>query len=209
MKHCIYFLFMLVTINAWADNSRGFYVGGGVLDTGAFEYPTKENSINVKSIELFGGYKYNALLGFELRYGEGFKSKQTKTSLPGNDGATLDTEYEIDSITSIYYKPELINDEAKLYALLGYVNLERSVKFNGSSGNTSSVVEYVASSPTFDPDDSFSDSTLTTKGSGFSYGLGFGFVVTKKFNINVEYRILLDQADEIVRTAGVYFDYRI
>ena len=215
MKKYICLISILAPINVWADNMRGFYVGAGVSDIDAFEYPTKESTVNIKSVELFGGYRYNDLAGIEIRYGGGFKGNEARTRLPGSDTIRLNTEYEIDSFQSIYYKPELLNYEAKLYALLGWTTLERAVTFNDFQGDVSQINQYIDGSPTFDDYPTFEDEndigdpTLTSKLSGYSYGLGMGFIVNPKLNINVEYRIILDKGEEMVRAAGIYFDYRI
>ena len=214
MKKYICLVSLLAPINVWADNARGFYVGAGAADIDAFEYPTKKSSVNIKSVELFGGYRYNSLAGIELRYGGGFKGNESSTRLPETE-TRLNTEYELESFQSFYYKPELINYEAKLYALLGYTTLERAVTFNDFDGDAAQINQYVNGSPTFndaptfEDEDDIGDPTLNSKISGYSYGLGMGFIVNPKFNINVEYRVLLDKKDEMVRSAGIYFDYRI
>lgn len=204
----------MVSLPSWADNNRGFFAGAGLTYTEAFDYPGVEDPVKVKSVELLAGYKYNNLLGVEVRYGGGYDSKDFDTAIPpandGDEAQIADTEYEIDDYYSIYYKPELINEEARLYGLIGYTSMDRSVKFNNGAQNTALVASYIANSPTFEPEDEIDDDgTLSNSTSGFSYGIGVGWFVNKHFNINVEYRILMRKSDERISTAGIYFDYRI
>ncbi len=211
MKRLTLLTACLLSLPTWADNNRGFFVGAGTTYTEAFEYPGLEDPIKIKSVELLAGYKYNNLLGIEVRYGGGYDSKEFDTAIPTDDeeaeAQIADTEYEVDDYYSIYYKPELINEEARLYGLIGYTSMDRTVKFN----NPALAAGYLVHSPTFDPqeDEINEDGELTNSDSGFSYGIGAGWFVNKHFNINVEYRILMKTSDERLSTAGIYFDYRI
>ena len=80
----------------------------------------------------------------------------------------------------LYYRTESANDTAKTYLLLGYA---------GASVG-----------------DSEDDVSL----SGFSYGAGVGFPVGDNFNINLEYRMLLDDSSEDINLSAfsLNLDYR-
>ena len=214
LKRIIILTACLASLPAWADNNRGFFAGAGMTYSEAFEYPGVDDPVKVKSVEVLAGYKYNNLLGIEARYGSGYEARGFDTAIPPADeedeAEIADTEYEIDDYYSIYYKPELINDEARLYGLIGYTSMDRSVRFNSGAENTALVASYIANSPTFDTEDEIDEEgSISTSTSGFSYGIGAGWFVNKHFNINVEYRILLSKSDERISTAGIYFDYRI
>lgn len=174
----------LLALPAFADNDRGFYLG-----VGAASIDTQVDELErIRSIELFGGYKYNAALGIELRLGNGdaVSASSQYVDTKGSHSGTL--EYEIGSYQSIYYKPELVNDEAKLYALLGYTHVDSSNKMIDTSGNL--VSNYSGSS------------------SGFSYGIGVGFVINAHFNVNIEYRNLSEDLTNKPNVAALNFDYR-
>ena len=177
----------LLALPALADNNQGFYAGAGFASIKDYQDGVEDLS-RIKAGELFGGYKYNAALGVELRVGSGFS---TGTSNFYFSDGQLQTggilERDIDSYQSIYYKPELVNDEAKLYALLGYTHLSSSAKTTSSTGLVTS---------------------LDTSASGFSYGLGIGFVVDEHFNVNFEYRNICEDVSGKPNLASVNIDYR-
>ena len=169
----------LLSVCAAADNVHGFYLGGGG-GLIRFEDEAAEavslNDVELSAVELLGGYKYNSALGIEVRAGTNL-NKRTITA----DGG--EREIAIDHYESIYYRPELTNPEAKLYALIGYSQVEQS-----SSTSTSGEV---------------SDSI-----SGLSYGIGVGFTMNPDFNFNLEYRRLVDKTDYEINIMGINIDYR-
>ncbi|RYZ94102.1 MAG: porin family protein [Moraxellaceae bacterium] len=148
-----------------------------------------DNLSNIRAVEYFGGYKYNDALGIELRFGNGMKEGTSKNYFDAQGVIQSGKlKREIGSYESIYYKPELVNDEAKLYALLGYTHVNSSVKITDTSG------ALVSSS-----DDS---------ASGYSYGIGIGFVINEHFNINIEYRNICDEISGKPNLVGLNIDYR-
>lgn len=195
----------LLALNAFADNDRGFYagVGGALID----DYQDGiEDVSRIKAQEFFGGYKYNDALGVELRLGFGRTTGTSSYNTPYSESASdinkrhfYSIEREINHYTSIYYKPELVNEEAKLYALLGFT----SVSTEGA------VTDDVK---TFDGKNWTSTGATTQKDdgthSGFSYGLGVGFVMTEHFNINIEYRNICNDISGKPNVLGVNVDYR-
>ena len=69
--------------------------------------------------------------------------------------------------SSFYYRAESSNDTAKTYLLLGY-SLGQ-LKFDAEPGEDGSM-----------------------NLSGFSYGIGVGFPLSARLNVNLEYRVILD-----------------
>lgn len=186
-KLCILAL-ALASFPALADNNHGFYAGAGFASIKDYQDGVDDLS-RIKAAEIFGGYKYNDALGVELRIGSGQSTGTSKFffDAQGNLQTGGSLEREIGSYQSIYYKPELVNDEAKLYVLLGYSHVS-------STGTTTSSTGTVTK--------------LDSSGSGFSYGLGVGFVVNEHFNINLEYRNISEDISNKPNIASINVDYR-
>lgn len=188
MKKLCVIALSLLALPVLADNNRGFYLGAGGA-TIKDNQDGVDNMSRIRTIEFFGGYKYNDALGIELRFGNG---KTTGTSqFYFDDNGSLQNgsvERDIGSYSSIYYKPELVNDEAKLYALLGYTHVNTSGSVKDAAG------KLVRSS--------------NGSASGYSYGLGVGFVINEHFNINLEYKNLSDEISGKPNLASLNFDYR-
>lgn len=173
-----------------ADNQRGPYVGvGAVMVSG--DSRTPYDKAEMPALELSAGYKYNGLLGVEGRIGLGVNDDRDDSSdyfvTEQEDNASLsEIGREVDQYAAVYYRPELINQKARLYGLLGYAQLETVVtRWEGNSSETT--------------DDSLS---------GSSYGLGVGWYVTDHLNFNAEYRQLANTDDNRFETLSLQFDYR-
>lgn len=178
----------LLTLPALADNERGFYIGAGVASIDDLQDGI-DNVSQIRAIEFFGGYKYNAALGVELRLGNGQTTGTSNHYFDSTGKLQNGTiERDIGSYQSIYYKPELVNDEAKLYALLGYTHVNSSGRILDAEGNL------VSSSD--------------TSASGYSYGLGVGFVINEHYNLNIEYKNICDEISGKPNLASVNIDYR-
>jgi opacity protein-like surface antigen len=192
----------LLALPALADNNQGFYVGGGFASYKDYQDGV-DNVERIKATEIFGGYKYNAALGVELRLGNG-RTTGTSQYYPLEDAngkiqkeagwvpTFANLERQLGNYTSIYYKPELVNDEAKLYLLLGYTSADTSLKVIDSGGADAGKVLKSSSRSV----------------SGYSYGLGVGFVIDEHFNINIEYRNICDEIGTKPNLASVNLDYR-
>lgn len=176
MKNAYLLAFSLLAIPALADNNKGFYLGIGASSINDRQDDPVDTT-SIRAGELFGGYKYNAALGVELRLGTGLKAGESK------DG-TL--ERDIGDYQSIYYKPELVNDVAKLYALLGYTRISSSANLDTALAAADKSLSY----------------------SGASYGIGIGFVINEQLNINFEYKNICEDLYNKPNTASVNFDYR-
>jgi opacity protein-like surface antigen len=188
MKKLCVLALSLLALPALADNEHGFYIGAGVASIDDYQDGV-DNVSKIRAAELFGGYKYNEYLGVELRLGNG-QTTGTSTSYFDAQGAlkTGTLERDIGSYQSLYYKPELVNDEAKLYALLGYTHVNSSGKIMDADG------KLVRSSDGSE--------------SGFSYGIGVGFVINEHFNINFEYRNICEGISDKPNLASINVDYR-
>jgi opacity protein-like surface antigen len=184
---------LLGLTSAWAaaDNQRGFYVGGGLSAIEFDDGSAFDNDLTFRTVELLGGYKYNSALGIELRAGTNWIKREVIQTVEG-DGAThtLHRDFAIDHYESIYYRPELANEEAKLYGLLGYSQLKRSLDSYNISGGT------------------FGSGESSDTESGLSYGVGIGFVINQDFNFNIEYRQLIDKQNYEITAASANVDYR-
>lgn len=77
-------------------------------------------------------------------------------------GASSSDTAEISNFESVYYRTESANSVGKTYLLLGYTH----ANLDRQSGNYSL--------------------------SGVSYGAGVGFIINDYFNLNLEYKILVD-----------------
>lgn len=188
MKKLCVIALSLMTLPALADNYRGFYLGAGASSIKDYQDGV-DNVSQIRAAEFFGGYKYNNLLGIELRLGSG-QTAGTSTSYFDDSGVLQSgsLEREIGSYQSLYYKPELVNDEAKLYALLGYTQVSSTGKIMDAEG---ALVR--------NADDS---------ASGYSYGIGIGFVINEHFNINFEYKNICEDISNKPNLASVNVDYR-
>lgn len=195
----VFLLLSLASVATMADNTRGFYTGVGynvaaIKDNSLFDKDVSGYDGNFGGVELFGGYKYNSALGVEIRVGMGVSDKGISSEAieDGTDPVThtLDTELAIDRYEALYYRPELANEEAKLYALLGYTRMKRSETITNTGDSTFGEVE------------------IGTTESGFSYGVGVGFVVNKHLNLNFEYRRMNEGKAGDTEIAGVNLDYR-
>jgi len=188
MKKLCVLALSLLALPALADNNQGFYlgIGGAVVDD---LEDGVDNLSYIRAVEFFGGYKYNDALGVELRFGNGLK-EGTSNVYFDEQGALQygNLKREIGSYESLYYKPELVNDEAKLYALLGYTHINTSVNITDTNGKL----------------------VLNSEGSasGYSYGIGVGFVLNEHFNVNIEYRNICDDISGKPNLASLNIDYR-
>jgi opacity protein-like surface antigen len=194
MKKTYLFALVLVAMPTLADNYKGFYVGIGASSVDdRTASMTLNNTVYVidttaiRSGEIFGGYKYNDALGIELRIGSGLRAGTGNefdfSGAGGSVNPTVSVAREFGTYESIYYKPELENEDAKLYALLGYTRISASQKRN--------------------------DITMEKKSyAGTSYGIGIGFVINEHLNINFEYKNICDELYSKPNTSSVNFDYR-
>ncbi|WP_339900338.1 porin family protein [uncultured Gilvimarinus sp.] len=111
-----------------ADNERGFFAGAGVSAVNADDERSYDGA-DLWVAELFAGYKYNSLLGAEVRYGTGLGADTVY--LDGDD--TIEADMDIDNYQAIYYRAEATNQHGRFYALLGYSSLDYSIESSNLS----------------------------------------------------------------------------
>lgn len=167
---------------SWADKDKGVYAGAGINFVNVGVLDPFANEVNFKTGDLQLGYKYNSYLGIELRYGASLQDEVISV----DDGSGFDSSVTatIGQYTSIYYRPELANEIAKLYMLLGQTSLQTSLEVESD------------------------ESTIETSESGFSYGFGFGLWLDEKMNLNFEYKILVTTSADSFTATSLSADYR-
>lgn len=89
---------------------------------------------------------------------------------------------DIDNAVSVYYRAESVNQTGRFYALLGYTDLEY---LQVKGGNEWTETE-----------------------GDFSWGLGAGFIIAPKVNLNFEYRSLIHVQDQRFTAITTSLDYR-
>lgn len=187
MNKSFLLLLSILALPVMADNNKGFYFGLGW--SGVKHKIDGDDTTRVKMGEIIGGYKYNAALGAEIRVGNSLSDSAGADYIDAAGMAHLGTySRTISSYKSIYYRPELSNEEAKLYGLFGYSSFDSSLK----------VVDATASPIT----------TVKSSFSGLSYGVGVGFVVSDNVNINFEYKSIAKSFNTELDTISVNVDYR-
>lgn len=185
----------LLASPAWADNQRGFYAGLGYAVISGSDN-TAYDSADMPVVELSAGYKHNAALGLEARWGTGLSDDRDLGSSyfesEQEENADLrQVEREIDQYTAIYYRPELTNDQARLYGLLGYAEVDAQ-----------------ATSVSVDDEGALSTAQASHSVSGVSYGLGVGWYVDQRWNFNLEYRRLASEGGYRFEAFSAQLDYR-
>jgi len=180
---------------AWEINQRGFYAGlGYTVITG--NSGTVFDSAEMPVLELTGGYKHNSVLGLEARFGVGVNEDRDRDSdyfewAQGENENLMQIEREVDSYSAVYYRPELTNNHARLYGLIGYASVDLSAEWTETDADEVTTV-----------------STKDTSLSGMSYGFGVGWYVGQRWNFNLEYRRLVHTDDYKPEAFGLKLDYR-
>lgn len=178
---------LLLSGFVFADNSRGFYAGGsaGVVfanDLMIADPLDNDKDLVLGALEVMGGYKYNSLLGMDVRIGAGLLDSSLRIS------ESAKAEYQVDNYYSVYYRPEIINKFGSWYGLIGYTNLSASIETVNNDGDVSATGD-------------FSES-------GLSYGFGIGWFYDNNVNFHAEVRNLLDKDDVSLTIFNLGFNYR-
>ncbi len=198
MNKVYFFALALLAMPTLADNNRGFYVGigaAGIDDRQDLTLRTNGMTLGdttaIRTGELISGYKYNDVLVAEIRIGSSVRPGKgfDFTVAPGSAVPKEQIERDIGNYESIYYRPEMVNDEAKLYALLGYTKTSSSLTRKDLQGKAEL-------------------GKVSTSYSGASYGIGISFVIDEHFNINFEYKNICDGLYNKPNMSSVNIDYR-
>lgn len=174
----------LASTASHADNMRGFYLGGGI-STIDVDKSSSFKKADIEMAEVVAGYKYNSWLGAEVRYGTGLNSATLDLQSQWGDiiGELADElRMDLDHYRGVYYRPEAVNETGRFYALLGYAEIDYSVRYEGYEATASE--------------------------DGLSWGLGLGFIITPRLNLNFEYKNLIDLDDLRFTTITGQVDYR-
>ena len=83
---------------------------------------------------------------------------------------------------SVYWRPETANEVAKIYGLIGYTSISVDRQYSSSSSSSSE--------------------------SGLSYGGGVGFTFDERWNLNFEYRTIIDTSTAEFTAVAANVDYR-
>jgi opacity protein-like surface antigen len=194
MKKAYVFALSLLAVPALADNNRGFYAALGATfinnhdNFEQFDVNSSVSAKNIKAYEISGGYKYNDYLGAEVRYGSGNSSAKGVQFDASHQNVTGRLDVDMGSYKSIYYRPEMVNDEAKLYALLGYTQLDLTITNQDATGKALTSTD--------------------TSYSGFSYGIGISYGLSDRTNINLEYKNICKELYDNPKATTISFDYR-
>lgn len=177
-------------MNTLADtNTRGLYIGAGGSFVDSNNEDEQGNNVEFNVVEGYVGYKYNGYLGVEARIGTALSSDDA-TTLSG----TSKTEFDLNYYAGVYWRPEQKNEVAKLYGLFGYATTEidQTALVLDQGGN------FVK------PEGGLQSNSVE----GFSYGIGVGFVLDEHFNLNFEYKSIIDTDTTELSGFALNVDYR-
>lgn len=174
--------------SAVADDQDGWFIGvnyahldANFIDSGNSEAGVAPDGVTFRTFEFYGGMRLNTWLGFDTRIGTGLSDEVVYV----NDTTPYSYKHKIQHYEAIYYRPELANQTAKLYGLIGVANVaSEGTGYTNGSGSQSQ------------------------NDAGFSWGAGIGFVVNERFNFNMEYRSLLSEDDAEYTSIGAGIDLR-
>ncbi|MFO1368341.1 MAG: porin family protein [Marinagarivorans sp.] len=164
----------LSTFACAASADDRFYAGGNVAFWN-YDEGSHDVKFNVSSVEGVVGFNVWEMINIEGRLGVGLEGStetvEYVTDNTKNPPTTTKgpTKLNLDNYASLYIKPELKNEIATVYALLGYTSASASTENK--------------------------DFNRDLDISGFSFGLGMGFYVTDDALVNIEYRKLVQDSD--------------
>ena len=176
----IWFAIMAAPSHAARD---GLFIGAGfsLVDVGVEDF--FENSVEFKALQLSAGYKFRWWLGVDARYGLAPTSESVFVAVDPNTNREIGEEVNLDEYISYYYRPELANDIAKIYLLIG----QSDITITRESEEGVSV---------------------TQSDSGTSYGIGIGLWINRKLDVTFEYIQLLDTPTDSFTSTGFNIEYR-
>jgi opacity protein-like surface antigen len=200
-----------LAMGANAADEHKFYAGGGLslwnVDTGV----QGRTHINLSSIDGLVGYEVLPWLAVEGRVGAGVERDKTETlsdfydfaPVDGSDGVTsfqqdsLILKSELNYYASFYLKPQIKNDIAVFYGLIGFTTYDSEFEtiqqtFEGeyiiddsSEGDGELII--TSFGPMGDPTyGTYSESEVS-----FSMGVGVGFYFHDRYTVNFEWKNLV------------------
>lgn len=156
---------------SFLDKLDNWYVGGGATLVDSNYQDLSNNNVEFSALDLLVGYKHSGYLGADLRVGLGLSDEYVNTG----GGAQLT---ELDNYVSLYWRPETVNEVAKIYGLFGFSSVSTTIGDESESA------------------------------SGISYGGGVGFAMFDNWYLNFEYRTLIDNDDDHFESLGFNVDRR-
>jgi opacity protein-like surface antigen len=167
---------LATSAHAWQP---AYYVGSGVTwwQFGVHGLP---GTATIGTLEGLAGIDFTPYTAVEVRLGAGMNTGRQRY---------VETTLEIDTpyFASIYFKPQLRNEIASLYGLLGATTTDVNANF----------------SPSIQPGDTVDD-TYTD----LSYGIGVSFVASEHFDVTFEWKKLIATDEFDMRGGTIGFTYR-
>ena len=196
-----------LAMGANAADDKKFYAGGGLslwnVDTGV----QGRTHINLTTLDGIVGYEVLPWLAVEGRAGAGVERDKTEAyfgyyNIQPVDGSDDLSSFQQDSLTlkselnyyaSFYLKPQIKNDIAVLYGLIGFTTYDSEFEIIQQTHEGQYLIndddELVVTSfnPMGDPTyGSYSESEVS-----FSMGVGVGFFFHDRYTVNFEWKNLV------------------
>ncbi len=179
MKKLLLLSLSLFAAGAQADTIN-YYAGGGV-GIWNFSESGHKDLFNVSSLEVLGGLTFWNWLSVEGRLGAGVEDSTENKALNGAS-KQIPTKLTLENYATVYIKPELRNEIARLYGLLGYSSASISQEAGGNE--------------------------VSADISGLSFGAGMGFQLSDAAVINLEYVRLVQDGDYRFAGYNIGFNYQ-
>jgi opacity protein-like surface antigen len=163
--------------HAWEPT---YYAGSGVT---WWQFGTHglSGTLTIGALEGLAGIEFSPYTAAEVRIGAGMNSGRRRY---------VETTFEIETpyFASVYFKPQLRNETASLYGLLGATTIEVNGSFSPSVPDLNNQVG-----------DTYTD---------LSYGLGVSFVASQHCDVTLEWKKLIAAEDFDMRGGTIGFNYR-
>lgn len=190
-----------LAMGAYAADDHKFYAGGGLSFWELKNSAQGDGKVNLTALEGAAGYEALPWLAIEGRIGIGAeRDRDYFTTGMYNNTANLgsgtinfnqdvtDLKAELEYYASIYVKPQIRNDVAIFYGLVGYSAYSATFEgytqtFEGTYNPSSNQITNVDRSG-----EAIALSGESQSESNFSMGLGVGFYFKDKYVLNIEYK---------------------
>jgi opacity protein-like surface antigen len=161
---------LAVTAHAWEPT---YYVGSGA-SSWQFHPHAAGHNFSIATVEGLAGVELFPYVALEGRLGAGLNTGRETV-----DG--VDVEMEATYFGSLYFKPQLRNEKASVYGLLGMTSVEMDVN-----------------------DDALESEAYTD----MSYGIGVSFVLNPHLDLTAEWKKLINADEFDARGGTIGFNYR-
>lgn len=167
---------LATSANAWEPS---FYTGANAA---SWQYKQSDlpSNFNIITLEGLAGITVFPYLAVEARVGAGITTgRETVWFLNENDEEEGIT-FEVDArhFASLYFRPQITNEKASLYGLLGITTIDLDSDTGGSTSDTNA-----------------------------SFGVGVSFVMNPAVSITAEWRKLINADNFNLRGGSVGFTY--